>query len=230
MFFRQFDVKTAFLTGELEEEIYMRQPIGFDDKSGRVCRLKRSLYGLKQASRVWNKKFTDFLQSFGLKISKADPCVFIGKDGDKNIYLAIYIDDGIIASHDEHFIENLLYWMNKEFQTTTCELQYFLGLEIQRRNDGSVFVHQEAYVKRLLNKFGMSNCHPVSTPADQHSQISPLSHPNECKKAGNVPYREAVGSLMYLVTGSIWKILWKADIQISKRDLELRYCLQFKCR
>lgn len=94
MFFRQFDVKTAFLNGELEEEIYMRQPIGFDDKSGRVCRLKRSLYGLKQASRVWNKKFTDFLQSFGLKISKADPCVFIGKDGDKNIYLAIYIDDG----------------------------------------------------------------------------------------------------------------------------------------
>lgn len=101
MFFRQFDVKTAFLNGELEEEIYMKQPIGFDDNSGKVCRLKRSLYGLKQASRVWNKRFTEFLRSFGLEMSEADPCVFIGKNNGKNIYLAIYIDDGMIASHEK---------------------------------------------------------------------------------------------------------------------------------
>lgn len=92
--------------------------------------------------------------------------------------------------------------MNKEFQTTACKLQYFLGLEIQLQEDGSTFIHQAAYVKRLLNKFGMDDCHPVSTPLDRHFQMSPLSHSNECKRAGNVPFREAVGSLMYLVTGS----------------------------
>lgn len=202
MFFKQFDVKTAFLNGELEEEIFMKQPIGFDDHSGKVCRLKRSLYGLKQASRVWNKRFTEFLRSFGLEMSNADPCVFIGKKSGKNIYLAIYIDDGMVASHDKFFIDQLLHWMNKEFQTTALELQYFLGLEIELRQNGSTFIHQAAYVKRLLNKFGMNECHPSSTPLDQHFQISASSHPNECKHAVNVPYREAVGSLMYLVTGS----------------------------
>ena len=75
MLMTQFDVKTAFLNGELEEEIYMRQPEGFDDGTGRVCRLHKSIYGLKQSSRQWNKKFHSFLDRYGLKRSAADHCI-----------------------------------------------------------------------------------------------------------------------------------------------------------
>lgn len=79
----QVDVKTAFLYGNLDEEIYMNQPVGFNDGSGRVCRLDKSIYGLKQASRCWNKKFTSFLRSYGLVASEAYPCVFISRKKEK---------------------------------------------------------------------------------------------------------------------------------------------------
>lgn len=101
---QQFDVKTAFLNGDLEEDVYMSQPIGFDDGSGRVCKLSKSLYGLKQASRCWNKKFTSFICKFNFVASESDSCVFVcnGKHG--MMILAIYVDDGLIAAENEKAI------------------------------------------------------------------------------------------------------------------------------
>ena len=85
----QFDVSTAFLYGELEEEIYMHQPEGYDDGSGRVCKLKRSLYGLKQAPRCWNKRFASFLLKLGFTRSTADPCLFIRFNGKRKLIVAL---------------------------------------------------------------------------------------------------------------------------------------------
>lgn len=98
LFAKQFDIKTAFLYGDLEEQIFMKQPEGFDDGTGRVCLLNKSLYGLKQASRCWNSKFTTFLKRFGLTENAADPCVFTGNNNGSRIYLAIYIDDGLVKT------------------------------------------------------------------------------------------------------------------------------------
>jgi hypothetical protein len=93
----QFDVSTAFLYGELEEDIYMEQPEGYSDGSVKVCKLLRSLYGLKQAPRCWHKRIGEFLISQGFVQSEADPCLFIKETANGKLILAIYVDDGLIA-------------------------------------------------------------------------------------------------------------------------------------
>lgn len=199
---KQFDVKTAFLYGDLNEEIYMLQPTGYDDKSGKVCRLNRSLYGLKQASRCWNQKFTSFLKNFGFETSKADSCVFISNKTGNIMILAIYIDDGLVAAKCEADICELLNFLGKTFQIKSGNLECFLGLEIESEVDGSIYIHQTSYAKKILSKFQMDQSVPVSTPMDQHHAMSSINYPDEMNEAVNVPYREAVGSLMYLAVGT----------------------------
>ena len=104
---KQFDVKRAFLYGDLQEEIYMNQPKGFSDHSDKVCRLRKNLYGLKQSSRCWNKKFSYFLQKFSLKTSDADQCVFCKVNGNEKIIVAIFVDDGMIVSISNELTEKL---------------------------------------------------------------------------------------------------------------------------
>ena len=92
-----FDVKTAFLYGDLDEVMYMSQPEGYVDGSERVCKLKKSLYGLKQSLRCWNKKFTLFLSKHGFQQSEADPCLYIRSSEGRKLMLALYVDDGLVA-------------------------------------------------------------------------------------------------------------------------------------
>lgn len=161
----------------------------------------KSLYGLKQASRCWNKKFTNLLKSFDLVASKADPCVFIKRNNNKVIILAIYIDDGLIAVSDESDAGDLIERLSKEFYVSFRELSYFLGLKITTDSRGSIYLHQEGYARKILDKFGMSDCNPISVPMDPQNIITSLN-PQEFKPADNVPYRQLVGSLMYLAIGS----------------------------
>lgn len=204
---KQFDIKTAFLYGELDEEIYMKQPVGFNDNSGKVCRLHRSLYGLKQASRCWNKKFTDFLHSFGLSASKADPCVFIARKDQKVMILAIWTDDGMIAVSNEADAIRLDFALQQKFHVKFHTLDYFLGMEIGKKSDGSIHVHQGGYARKILEKFRMDECHPVSVPMDPNSFAN--TSDEDIMPARNVPYRELVGSLMYLA------IATRPDISFS---------------
>lgn len=198
MTLRQFDVKTAFLNGDLEEDVFMKQPIGYDDGSGRVCKLIKSLYGLKQASRCWNRKFTSFIRKFDFKTSESDPCVFVRNGKNGTMILAIYVDDGIIASEDEEAIFPVIDHLRKEFEIKVFEVECFLGLEINRESDGSIIVNQRAYAQKILQRFGMMDCHAVSTPLDTSQNLSDF----EADEEVNFPYREAVGSLMYLAVAT----------------------------
>jgi len=110
----QFDVKTAFLKGFLEEEIYTDQPEGFQDGTDRVCKLERSLYGLKQSPRCWNKKFKEMLLRFGLRESEADPCLYYRKEEGRKLLVVLYVDDGLIAASRKEDIDALL--SQREFQ------------------------------------------------------------------------------------------------------------------
>lgn len=193
---KNFDIKTAFLNGTLKENIFMKQPKGFEDGTGRVCKLQRSLYGLKQASRVWNEKFTSFLRSFHLETSKADPCVFVGND----IIMAIYIDDGIIAAKDDNKIQAVINFLRKEFAVKVFEAKFFLGFEIFYKTDGTIFINQQCFADKIVSKFGMMNANTVSTPADTFA--FEMVEDNETSSSTNFPYRAAVGSLMYLAVGT----------------------------
>lgn len=130
---KQFDVKTAFLYGDIEETIHMQQPEENDDASGKVCKLKRSLYGLRQSSRCWNRRFTDFLKRLNLKATSADSCVFTCQNQDQNLILAIYIDDGLIVAHDRSLIDKLLRELKSEFEITHNDANLFLGMHISER-------------------------------------------------------------------------------------------------
>lgn len=196
MYLKQFDIKTAFLNSELRETIYMKQPIGYDDGSGKVCKLNKSLYGLKQASRAWNNKFTTFIKQFDFKASKADPCVFIHSTGET--YLTIYIDDGLIVSKDSKLIENIIEYLRKHFEVKSFEADSYLNMQIRRGADGSICLHQENYSNRILDRFKMSDCNQLSVPADPNAILYSL----DSDETVAFPYREAVGSLMYLAVST----------------------------
>lgn len=197
---RQFDVSTAFLYGSVKEEIFMRQPQGYDDGTNRVCKLKRSLYGLKQAPKCWNECIHDFLIESGFIQSEADACVYIRERGQTKILLGLYVDDGLLAASDEreadNFIQNEL---KRRFKITTKEPTYFLGLEIEQNNE-CIKVHQAAYTQKLLEKFGMNDCKPVGTPIVKcGKETDDKENPDDQL---DFPYRQAVGSLAYLMVGT----------------------------
>lgn len=197
----QFDVKTAFLYGNLEENILMKQPEGCDDGTGRVCKLNKSLYGLKQASRCWNERFTNFLRDNNFKKINSDPCVFINNGKETLTILAIYIDDGLLATKDEKLAKKLFQKLGKEFEIVIGNAKFFLGFQIDKQIDGSIIMHQTSYANQLLKRFNMKDANPVTIPADKNHNLNPNLHPNS-QLAQGVPYREAVGSLMYLAVGT----------------------------
>ena len=191
MHLMQIDVSTAFLYGDLTEEIYMEQPKGFSDNSDKVCKLKRSLYGLKQAPRCWNKRFGTFLQKLGFRQSDADPCLFILEKDSKKILLVLYVDDGIVAATDEAELLELTDKLKCEFKIITKPATYFLGVEIDQRSDGSLKISQAAYTRKLLDQFSMSECRPCVTPIIS-SEKEVVSDSTETETV-KFPYRSAVG-------------------------------------
>ena len=199
------DVKTAFLHGELEEDIYMAQPEEFvaQGKEQFVCKLKKSLYGLKQSPRQWYMRFDKFMLDIGYERSIKDQCVYVcALQGGGHIYLLLYVDDMLIASKDKEEVKHLKSRLAEEFDMKDLgPAKKILGMEIQRdRNVGTLRLSQEAYVKKVLVRFGMEDAKPVSTPLAPHFKLSASMSPTtEVEKAymDKVPYASAVGSLMY---------------------------------
>lgn len=194
---KQFDIKTAFLYGDLKEDVYMRQPIGYEDGTNKVCKLKRSLYGLKQASRCWNEKFTHFIKSFEFVACDADPCVFVCNKNNELVILAIYVDDGLLAATNEININSIITHLKKHFEVKEFEAKYFLGFEITQMTNGSVHLSQRAYIEKVIERFNMKDANPVTTPMENRGE----SENGDAEKV-DFPYREAIGSLIYLSVGA----------------------------
>jgi hypothetical protein len=205
----QLDVKTAFLHGELEEEIYMDQPEGFivPGKEDLVCNLKRSLYGLKQSPRQWYKRFDSFMLSHGFKRSEFDSCVYIKFVNGSPIYLLLYVDDMLIAAKSKKDIAALKSQLSSEFEMKDLgAAKKILGMEITRdRNSGLLFLSQQNYIKKVLHRFNMHDAKSVSTPIAPHFKLSAEQCPSTdeyFEYMSRVPYSSAVGSLMYAMVCS----------------------------
>ena len=129
----QMDVKTAFLNGNLEEEVYMGQPEGFSikGKEHMVCRLKKSIYGLKQASRQWYLKFNDIITSFGFKENTVDRCIYMKVSGSKFIFLVLYVDDILLAANNLGLLHETKKFLSKNFEMKDMgEATYVIAIEI----------------------------------------------------------------------------------------------------
>ena len=201
----QMDVKTAFLHGELEEEIYMEQPEGFlvKGKEDYVCKLKKSLYGLKQAPRQWYMKFETVMGEQGYKKCSSDHCVFIQRfSGDDFIILLLYVDDILIVAKNVSRIAKLKKELSKCFAMKDLgPAKNILGMRIERdRNCNKLYLSQEKYIEKVLQKFRMENAKVVSCPLAAHFKLSRKQCPTtdeKKKEMHHVPYASAVGSLMY---------------------------------
>lgn len=156
----QFDVQTAFLYGELNKDVYMEIPEGLNnERSGKnarensVCKLNKALYGLKQSPRCWNKKFTSFLSQFEFKPTEADKCVFISRINGTPVYLALFIDDGLLATKCKETLKIIISWLNKAFEIIVSDSSVFVGVQIEKnRKDKTLWVHQGAYLKKNIRK------------------------------------------------------------------------------
>nr|CAD1841078.1 unnamed protein product [Ananas comosus var. bracteatus] len=171
---RQLDVQNAFLHGYLEEEVYMKQPPGYEDKTkfNYVCKLDKALYGLKQAPRAWYSRLSAKLQSLGFHSSRADTSLFFFNKGGITIFVLIYVDDIIVASSTHDATKALLHQLGQEFALKDLgELSYFLGIEVNRAHNG-IMLTQEKYASDLLKRVGMTDCKPVTTPLAVNEKLS----------------------------------------------------------
>ncbi|KAG8493216.1 hypothetical protein CXB51_010581 [Gossypium anomalum] len=207
---KKLDVKTAFLHGKLDEDIYMQQPEGFtvSEKEDYVCLLKKSLYGLKQSPRQWYKRFDSFMTSYDFKRSSFDSCVYCKKNSDSSfVYLLLSVDDMLIVTKDKGEIRKVKAQLSEEFEMKDLgPAKKILGMEILRdRKTSKLYLSQKGYIEKVLCRFNMQNVKPISTPLAIHSRLSSALSPqsnDEIKYMLHVAYSSAMGSLMYAMVYS----------------------------
>ena len=162
----QLDIKNVFLHGDLQEEVYMKQPTGFvaQGEIGRVCRLRKSLYGLKQSPHAWFGKFSQAVEEFGMQKSKSDYFVFYRNSNSGIIPLVVYVDDIVITGSDSEGISSLKSFLHSQFHTKDLGmLRYFMSVEVMRSKH-EIFLFQRKYVLDLLSETGKLGAKPCSSP------------------------------------------------------------------
>jgi hypothetical protein len=196
------DIKGAYLNGILDEEIYMRQPEGFSDGTDKVLRLRKTLYGLKQSGRVWNRRLRSYLQSIGFTQLIMDTCIYIRLTHDGFDIIATWVDDLYILCTTDKRLLKVKSEINSEFEATDQgEPKLLLGIEIDRNYpQHSIKITQTQYILRMLSRFNMADARPVATPLPSGIQYQPSTDDDAFEDQSL--YRSAIGSLMYAAIGT----------------------------
>ena len=193
----QMDVKSAFLNGFLEEEVYVKQPPGFEDfeNPNHVFKLDKALYGLKQAPRAWYERLSKHLIANGFNKGKIDSTLFLKTKGKHLIVVQIYVDDIIFGSTNDELCKEFSDMMTSEFEMSMMgELKFFLGLQVKQMKEG-IFICQNKFAKELLKKYGMNDAKAIGTPM---ATATKLDKDEQGKPVNETKYRGMIGSLLYL--------------------------------
>jgi histone deacetylase 1/2 len=196
---RQLDVQNAFLHGVLEEDVYMKQPPGFEDRNApfHVCKLDKALYGLKQAPRAWYSQLSLKLQELGFVPSKADTSLFIYHKYGLTMFMLIYVDDIIVTSSSDEAVTALLKDLGAKFAIKDLgDLHYFLGIEVKKTRNG-IILTQEKYATDLVTRVGMQACKAAPTPLSNTEKLSAYDG-DPLGQEDSTRYRSIVGALQYL--------------------------------
>jgi hypothetical protein len=197
-YLESMDVDTAFLNAKVEEEVFVTQPEGFVHLDGKgrplVCKLLKSIYGLKQASHNWNKTIDAWLQDYGLKPTQADSCAYLKRSKTQTLVILLWVDDLIIGGNSQAIIDKFKADISRRFKMKALgELQWILGMEVKRNKaTRTLEITQTTYINQMLEKFGMLDCKAISTPAEGTLQRSQSQQP-----ASDNLYMSIVGSLLY---------------------------------
>ncbi|KAK1620537.1 hypothetical protein QYE76_026054 [Lolium multiflorum] len=200
----QMDVKTAFLNGDIDEELYMVQPKGFVDpkNADKVCKLQRSIYGLKQASRSWNRRFDKVIKDFGFIQCHGEACIYKKVSGSSVAFLILYVDDILLIGNDIELLSSVKGYLNNSFSMKDLgEASYILGIKIYRdRSRRLIGLSQSTYLDKILKKFRMDESKKGFLPMLPGKVLSKTQGPataEERERMSNIPYASAVGSIMY---------------------------------
>jgi Reverse transcriptase (RNA-dependent DNA polymerase) len=193
---QQIDVKTAFFNGEITDEVYIKQPPDFE-VPGKVWKLKRAIYVLKQAALAWYERLKKAFLGMDFKSSDADPCLYWKDVNGSPAFLIVHVDDCILIGTSE-CLRNVKQSISDLFEVSDIgSIKFFLGIELIRDVDaGRIWIGQRQYAKNVLARFGMSDCKPRVAPLDANMQLCKSGKPLGL----DMPYRELVGSLLYLST------------------------------
>ncbi|PKU70162.1 Retrovirus-related Pol polyprotein from transposon TNT 1-94 [Dendrobium catenatum] len=207
----QIDITNAFLHGKLNETIFMKHPKGFEDDTqpNYVCKLKKTIYGLKQSPRMWFQMLSTHLQSIGFVAGKADSSMFLFSKDDVQLFMVIYVDDILLTGNNNKMITSTINQLKTKFDMKHLGLAHsFLGIQITRTNN-SFFLSQSQYANSILDIAGMSQCKPLANPSYTKPPV-----PQAQEFLGNDPklYRHLVGSLQYLT-------LTRPDISFAVNSL-----------
>lgn len=205
---RHYDVKNAFLNGELSDMIYMKQPEGYEVKGQKdlALRLNKSIYGLKHAANVWNKSLDNLLKSCGFQQSKVDLCLYTKILKETYVYIIVYVDDIIIATNKEEQISEMEQELQRCYNMTNLgDISNYLGVEVNRDRNGLFYINQERYIKYNLDKYGLPDAKTSRIPLDTgYSGIE-----SERKLPSKEEYQSLIGALMYI------SVFTKPDISAS---------------
>ena len=200
----QMDVKTAFLNGYLNEDIYMSQPDGFVEtgQEQKVCKLLKSIYGLKQASRSWNLRFDEIIKTYGFEQNIDEPCVYKLINEQTVVFLVLYVDDILLIGNNVKVLTDVKNWLAEQFQMKDLgDASYVLGIQIIRdRKNRLLALSQASYIDKVLARFSMQNSKKGLLPTRHGISLSKQQcpkTPQEEEDMRRIPYASAVGSLMY---------------------------------
>ncbi|GKA59832.1 zinc finger, CCHC-type containing protein [Tanacetum coccineum] len=195
----QMYMKTAFLNGDLDEEVYMNQPQGFimPGNKNKVCKLIKSLYGLKQAPKQWHQKFGEVVLSNGYLFNQADKCVYNKFDETgKGVIICLYVDDMLIFGTDEVQVDLTKEFLSSRFSMKDMgEADVILAIRIKYESNG-IAISQSHYIEKVLKKFNYFDCTPVSTPMDTSEKLMP----NNGQAVSQLEYSWVICCLMYAMT------------------------------
>ena len=198
------DISSAFLNGDIDTEVYMKQPEGFPQgPKDKVLRLLKSIYGLKQSPRLWQQKLDSVLTQLGFKKVESDNSLWIYRKDTVCIIIPVFVDDLTLVSKDKAAINSVIEHLEKHFKLRRLgPLEFLLGVKIERdRPRHTIHLSQKQYIINMLERFGFSSCTPVSTPINPGISLTQSqcpSTPDEVQEMRTVPYISAVGSLLYL--------------------------------
>lgn len=209
----QLDAVTAYLQGDIDEDIYLEQPEGFNDGTGKVCKLKRAIYGLKQAGRQWNRKLDQVLKNIGLIQSKMDPCIYYNKD--LTLMVAIYVDDFLLFYRTKIELERLIETLSSSFKMKDMgQAKGCIGIRIQQmvvNGKMTIYLDQEVYILEVLKRFGMADAKPIGNPCDINTKLSKAMVDDTGEI--DVPYQQAVGCLLFLAQAT------RPDVAFAVHDV-----------
>jgi hypothetical protein len=193
---QQMDVKGAYLNGVLQETIYMKQPEGCEDGTGQICRLVKTLYGLKQSGREWNQQLDEKLRKHGYTRLRSDPCAYVRWDGKDFVIITVWVDDLLLFATSDKMMDHMKNSLRSEWELTDLgEPRKIIGIEITRTND-SITISQKKYIESLLKREMMVDANPVGMPMDPNGKLGPNPEINKPNRSNS--YARLLGELQYI--------------------------------